>query len=177
MTSLMVMVMLRAMLRLTVNTTQSAATILSWANRGVASETTIDHFASVALINYDGEQKKIQIATAGATPILLYHAATGEMEKISQMSDPVGVEKKTEYQDKDFAVETDDIIITYTDGVIEAPNSRGLQYSKERLLEVIVNNKHLSGKEIAEHVKTDILKFTGVDNQHDDQTLLIIKVQ
>lgn len=177
MTSLMVMVMLRAMLRLTVNTTQSAATILSWANRGVASETTIDHFASVALINYDGEQKKIQIATAGTTPILLYHAATGEMEKISQMSDPVGVEKKTEYQDKDFAVETDDIIITYTDGVIEAPNSRGLQYSKERLLEVIVNNKHLSGKEIAEHVKTDILKFTGVDNQHDDQTLLIIKVQ
>ena len=177
MISLMVMVMLRAMLRLTVNTTQSAATILSWANRGVASETTIDHFASVALINYDGEQKKIQIATAGATPILLYHAATGEMEKISQMSDPVGVEKKTEYQDKDFAVETDDIIITYTDGVIEAPNSRGLQYSKERLLEVIVNNKHLSGKEIAEHVKTDILKFTGVDNQHDDQTLLIIKVQ
>lgn len=177
MTSLMVMVMLRAMLRLTVNTTQSAATILSWANRGIASETTIDHFASVALINYDGEQKKIQIATAGATPVLLYHAATGEMEKISQMSDPVGVEKKTEYQDKDFAVETDDIIITYTDGVIEAPNSRGLQYSKERLLEVIVNNKHLSGKEIAEHVKTDILKFTGVDNQHDDQTLLIIKVQ
>lgn len=177
MTSLMVMVMLRAMLRLTVNTTQSAATILSWANRGIASETTIDHFASVALINYDAEQKKIQIATAGATPILLYHAATGEMEKISQMSDPVGVEKKTEYQDKDFAVETDDIIITYTDGVIEAPNSRGLQYSKERLLEVIVNNKHLSGKEIAEHVKTDILKFTGVDNQHDDQTLLIIKVQ
>ena len=177
MTSLMVMVMLRAMLRLTVNTTQSAATILSWANRGIASETTIDHFASVALINYDGEQKKIQIATAGATPVLLYHAATGEMEKISQMSDPVGGEKKTEYQDKDFAVETDDIIITYTDGVIEAPNSRGLQYSKERLLEVIVNNKHLSGKEIAEHVKTDILKFTGVDNQHDDQTLLIIKVQ
>ena len=177
MTSLMVMVMLRAMLRLTVNTTQSAATILSWANRGIASETTIDHFASVALINYDGEQKKIQIATAGATPVLLYHAATGEMEKISQMSDPVGVEKKTEYQDKDFAVETDDIIITYTDGVIEAPNSRGLQYSKERLLEVIVNNKHLSGKEIAEHVKTDILKFTGLDNQHDDQTLLIIKVQ
>ena len=177
MTSLMVMVMLRAMLRLTVNTTQSAATILSWANRGIASETTIDHFASVALINYDGEQKKIQIATAGATPILLYHAATGEMEKISQMSDPVGVEKKTEYQDKDFSVQTDDIIITYTDGVIEAPNSRGLQYSKERLLEVIVNNKHLSGKEIAEHVKTDILKFTGVDAQHDDQTLLIIKIQ
>ncbi len=177
MTSLMIMVMLRAMLRLTVNTTQSAATILSWVNRGIASETSIDHFASVALINYDGEQQKIQIATAGTTPILLYHAATDKIEKISDVSDPVGVEKKTEYQDKDFSVQTDDIIITYTDGVIEAPNSRGMQYSKERLLDVIIKNKHLSGKEIAEYVKSDILKFTGIDTQHDDQTLLVIKVQ
>ena len=177
MTSLMVMVMLRAMLRLTVNTTQSAATILSWANRGIASETSIDHFASVALINYDTEKKMVQIATGGTIPILVYHAATNELEKISDMSDPVGVEKMTVYQDKDFTLQTDDIIISYTDGVIEAPNNCGTQYSKDRLLEVIIKNKHLSGKEIAEAVKSDIIKFTGIDTQHDDQTLLIIKVQ
>lgn len=177
MTSLLIMVMLRAMLRLTVNTTQSAATILSWANRGIASETSIDHFASVALINYDTERRRIQIATGGTTPILLFHAATGEIEKISDISDPVGVEKKTEYKDKEFPVQPDDIIITYTDGVIEAPNSRGIQYSKDRLLEVILQNKHLSGKEIADKVKNDILKFSGTGHQHDDQTLLIIKIQ
>lgn len=177
MTSLLIMVMLRAMLRLTVNTTQSAATILSWANRGIASETSIDHFASVALINYDTEQRKIQIATGGTTPILLFHAATGEFEKISDISDPVGVEKKTEYKDKEFPVNPDDIIITYTDGVIEAPNSRGIQYSKDRLLEVILQNKHLSGKEIADKVKNDIAKFSGTGHQHDDQTLLVIKIQ
>lgn len=177
MTSLMVMVMLRAMLRLTVNTTQSAATILSWANRGISSETSIDHFASVSLINYDTEKKMVQIATGGTIPILVYHAATQQFEKISDMSDPVGVEKKTIYQDKNFALQTDDIIISYTDGVIEAPNNCGTQYSKDRLLEVIIQNKHLSGKEIAEAVKSDIIKFTGIDTQHDDQTLLIIKVQ
>lgn len=177
MTSLLVMVMLRAMLRLTVNTTQSAATILSWANRGISSETSIDHFASVSLINYDTEKKMVQIATGGTIPILVYHAATQQFEKISDMSDPVGVEKKTVYQDKNFALQTDDIIISYTDGVIEAPNNCGTQYSKDRLLEVIIQNKHLSGKEIAEAVKSDIIKFTGIDTQHDDQTLLIIKVQ
>ena len=177
MTSLLVMVMLRAMLRLTVNTTQSAATILSWVNRGIASETSIDHFASVSLINYDTEKKQIQIATGGMIPILVYHAATQQFEKISDMSDPVGVEKKTAYQDKNFTLQTDDIIISYTDGVIEAPNNCGMQYSKDRLLDVITNHKHLSGKEIAEAVKSDIIKFTGIDTQHDDQTLLIIKVQ
>ena len=89
----------------------------------------------------------------------------------------MGVEKKTEYKDKEFPVNPDDIIITYTDGVIEAPNSRGIQYSKNRLLEVILQNKHLSGKEIADKVKNDIVKFSGTDHQHDDQTLLVIKIQ
>ena len=89
----------------------------------------------------------------------------------------MGVEKKTEYKDKEFQVTPDDILITYTDGVIEAQNSRGIQYSKDRLLEVILQNKHLSGKEIADKVKNDIVKFSGTGHQHDDQTLLIIKIQ
>ena len=176
MTSLMVMVMLRAMLRLTVNTTQTAATILSWVNRGIAGETSMDHFASVALINYDTERRKIQIATGGSAPILLYHAASGTVQQISVMGDPVGVEKRTEYHDREFSLSSGDILVTYTDGVVEATNSRGVQYSQERLLEVVTRNRQLSGKEIAERVKSDIVKFTGLGPQHDDQTLLVIKV-
>lgn len=177
MKSLLIMVMLRAMLRLTVNTTQSAATILSWANRGITSETAIDHFASVALINYNAEKKEIQISTGGTSPIFLYQATTDTIEKISEISDPVGVEKKSEYRDKEFSVNPDDIIITYTDGLIEATNSRGIQYSKDRLLEVILANKHLTGKEIADCVKKDLVSFSDSSHQHDDQTLLIIKIQ
>ena len=40
--------------------------ILSWVNRGIALESNIDHFASLALVNYDSTTKKIQYATAGS---------------------------------------------------------------------------------------------------------------
>ena len=47
MNSLIVMIMIRAILRLAVHTAQSASTIMSWANRGICIETSkIDHFAS-----------------------------------------------------------------------------------------------------------------------------------
>ncbi len=177
MNSLIVMVMIRAMLRLIVNTAQSAGTILGWANRGIAGESNIDHFASLALINYDSTVQKIQLATAGTTPVLLYSAETDSIKQISAVSEPIGVEKTTVYDDKEYSVHSGDIVVTYTDGLVETPDARGIQYSKEKLMALIAKNHQLSGKEIADIVKADVKKFSGAGHQHDDQTLLVIKIQ
>ena len=177
MNSLVIMVMIRAILRLIVNTKQSAATIISWANRGIAIENNIDHFASLALINYDSTTNTIQYATAGSTPILYFNKATGDCEKITSASDPIGVEKTTEYTDKELKVNPGDIIAMYSDGLVEAVNSRGKQYSVDSLMKIIIENNELSSKEIASLVKADVKNFTGSAHQHDDQTLLVIKIQ
>lgn len=177
MTSLIIMVMIRAILRLVVNTKQSASTILSWINRGIALENNIDHFASLALVNYDSTTKKIQYATAGSTPILYYNNTTAEIKQISKVTEPIGVEKNTEYTDNEIEVNSGDILIMYSDGVAESVNSFGRQYTKERLIQIVTENKNLSGKEIASLVKTDIKQFCGSVRQHDDQTVLIIKIQ
>ena len=177
MNSLMIMIMLRAILRLVVNTTQSAATILSWANRGISNESTIDHFASLALINYDSTTGKIQFATAGTTPGYIYRAETKEIKKVSSPSEPIGVEKTTQYVDNEADVKSGDIIVMYTDGLVETVNESGVPYTAGKLTQLIAQNSNLSGKEIANLVKSDIKKFSGSAHQHDDQTLLVIKIQ
>lgn len=177
MNSLMIMIMLRAILRLVVNTTQSAATILSWANRGISNESTIDHFASLALINYDSTTGKIQFATAGTTPVYIYRAETKEIKKVSSPSEPIGVEKTTQYVDNEADVKSGDIIVMYTDGLVETVNESGVPYTAGKLTQLIAQNSNLSGKEIANLVKSDIKKFSGSAHQHDDQTLLVIKIQ
>ena len=177
MNSLMIMIMLRAILRLVVNTTQSAGTILSWANRGISNESTIDHFASLALINYDSTTSKIQFATAGTTPVYIYSAETKTIKKVSAPSEPIGVEKTTEYADNEAVVKSGDIIVMYTDGLVETVNESGVPYTAGKLTQLIAENSNLSGKEIANLVKTDIKKFSGSAHQHDDQTLLVIKIQ
>ena len=63
-------------------------------------ETNIDHFASVSLINYDTEKKKVQIATGGTIPILVYRATTQQFEKISDMSYPLVVKPADAYSSK-----------------------------------------------------------------------------
>jgi len=175
--SVTVTVMIRAMLRLIANTPQTAGTILSLANRGLALEKTIDHYASAVLLNYDAVQKKIQFATAGAVPVLHFRARTGEWEKISSESEPLGVEKNSEYKDYTIQTVAGDIIVLYTDGLVEAVNEKGEQYSAQRLKTVIRNAASSNGKRIAQEVKDDLYGFTGKSILHDDQSFVVLKIQ
>ena len=175
--AVMIMTMLRAMFRLVVNTKQSAATILNWANKGICMETAIDHFASVAILNFDVTKGICQFTTAGSTPVYVFHQPDSSFRKISIASEPVGVKKSTNYMDFEFTGTKGDIIITYSDGFIEALNSQGKQYTIEQLEAVVKTNKALGAKEIASKIKEDMQKFLGNEKLHDDQTLLVVKIQ
>ena len=178
MNSVLIMVMVRAMLRLVTNTTQTAGTILTWVNKGICAESySTDHFGSVALINYDPQSQQVQIASGGVIPVLYYDSEKDDIMEITEKSEPIGVEKTTIYKDYVQNVKSGDIIVTYTDGLIEALNENGAQYSKEKLISLVKSNHEKSGKDIASLVKADIKKFSGNESQHDDQTLLVVKIQ
>jgi len=177
MNSLIVMIMIRSILRLAVNTNQSAATIMSWANRGICSESSkIDHFASVALINYDATTKQAEVTTCGNNPVFLYTAADKQIKQISTPSEPMGVTKETVYTDIKLTLSKGDIIASCTDGVIESLNENGVQYSVENLKKAITKNSSASAKDISNRVKDDLKKYCGVAQQYDDQSLLVIKI-
>ncbi len=176
-TSLVIMIQIRAMLRLVINTPQTPATILSWTNRGLFSEADKDHFASISLIFYDSVTKKFAYSSGGTNPIYVYRAKDQSFTKISDDSMPIGMEKETVYADKELECESGDIIVTCSDGLIEALNLDGKQYSVGRLEKIIKENHALAGKEIAKRVQDDVKNFCGSAVQHDDQTLLAIKIQ
>lgn len=178
MNSLIVMIMIRAILRLAVNTAQSAATILSWANRGICLDTSkIDHFASIALINYDSTNKTAEIATCGNNPVYLYTASSNEITQISTPTEPMGVTKETIFKDFKLNLNSGDILVTCTDGLLESLNENGVQYSSDNLKKVITKNYASNAKEITNRIKEDLKKYVGITQQYDDQSILVIKIQ
>jgi len=178
MNSLTIMLMIRSILRLIVNTPQTAATILNWANRGICNETMkIDHFASVALINYNSVTKQAQVATCGNNTVILYTAAEKSVKTISMMTEPMGVEKDIEYADIDLQLAPGDILVACTDGIIESLDDNGVQYSSAKLEKVIASHAHENAKNISNRVKDDLKKYIGSNQQFDDTSLLVIKVE
>lgn len=175
--SMTVMIMIKAMLQLVINTTQTAATIMNWANRGLSAEPQSDHFASIALMLYNPVTHVLQLSSGGSVPVFLYSSAKQVIQKVPLSSDPLGIEKTTTYKDMQVSLSSGDIIITYTDGLMENQNEKGQQYSFESLSKVIKENATLSGKDIANKVKQDIKLFSGNAQIHDDQSFMVVKIQ
>ena len=178
MNSFSVMVMIRTMLRMTAATPQSPAAILKWINRGLCAENGIeDHFASIALIDYNPLTRETKISTSGINPVLVYRAKTDETSQLSKQNEPLGVEKTSDFADELLQLERGDILVTCTDGLLECLSESGVQYSASRLMQVIKENHALAGTEIAERVKADVKRHSEGAQQYDDQSLLVIKIK
>jgi sigma-B regulation protein RsbU (phosphoserine phosphatase) len=175
--SSMVMIMLRSIIHLVTNTTKSAGTILDWVNKGITGKIDMDHYATLSFVSYCPSDHTLEYASAGHQPMLLWHDDTKTLETVRQKTDPIGVERSSVYSDLKLTVQNGDIIILFTDGLIETLNPEGRQYGIENLSKIISANSGMTAKELATEVKHNIQAFTGSASIHDDQTLVIMKIK
>ena len=107
----------------------------------------------------------------------VFHESTKEIEALQITSDPIGVDKATVYTDIEFPVEPGDIIVLYTDGLVEAVDANSRQYGVDNIKRLIKENASLKATDISTKIKKNLKEFCGSAKQHDDQTLLVIKIQ
>ena len=81
------------------------------------------------------------------------------------------------YQEQSVTLDTGDILLLYTDGVIEARNPTGQQFGEEKLQKLLKKHRSLSPDELREQIYRAIRQHTQNAAQQDDITLLILKVQ
>jgi sigma-B regulation protein RsbU (phosphoserine phosphatase) len=173
----LVMVMLRSILHLITNSTKDAATLLQWMNRGIAGMVDIDHYATVALVDADASTGSLELANAGHQPVVIYRAHADAIETVELKSVPIGVEKSTVYSAKRLALGAGDVLVMYTDGIVEAMNAQGKQYGRKNLGNVVQKNHALPAQDIAARIRAELLEFAGQTRQHDDQTVLVMKAK
>ena len=152
--------MIRTILRLIVATRQDPATILTWINRGLAGSISIDHFATLSFLTFDPRNREVVYSNAAHLPMLIFKSKDNKFLQVDTPGLPVGVEKDTRYAQRRFTLEKDDFMVLYTDGIIETMDSKGKQYTMQSLLNILKLNRNLSAQ-----------------RQHDDQTLLVMKIK
>jgi len=81
------------------------------------------------------------------------------------------------YEQEIIQLQRDDILVIYTDGVTEALNPAGVEFGEERLRSILVESLRLSARESARKVIAKVLEWQGQAPQHDDITLIVVKVK
>lgn len=172
----LVMVMIRTIIHLVAASGRDAATIINWINRGIAGQVDIDRFATLSVVTYDPATRTLEYSNAAHHPAIIHHVSTGETERIDTEGLPIGLEREVCYGKLQRRLSPGDIVLLYTDGVVEAMSESREQYGEERLLATVGRFASAGPSQLLSGIKEDIDEFVGRAKQQDDQTLVVMKV-
>lgn len=80
-----------------------------------------------------------------------------------------------DYQVGEVHLDEGDVLVAFTDGVIEAVNDGGEEYGLARLVQTVQASSHESSRQIYNRIIQDVEEFSKVNGQTDDRTVLVVK--
>lgn len=130
-------------------------------------------FTTAFLAQYDAATGSILYVNAGHNPPLL-RRASGPIVQLEAGGVPFGVFADAAYEIGQLSVCPGDLLLIYTDGVVEAVNETGEEYGLDRL-RTFVRDTVSSSAGFQQQLFASIDAFTGKASQQDDITCLIVQ--
>lgn len=142
----------------------------------VAENTTMGSFITFFWALFENDEKKFTYVNAGHNPPLLIR--NGKITKLKKGGMILGVLPTTvPYLSETMQLESNDVIVLYTDGITEAMNKLNEEFTDERFEKILLSSYQSSAQDILEEIKINVGKFTLGAEQSDDITCLVLKVK
>jgi len=136
-------------------------------------------FTTAFLAQIHPQTHEIEYTNAGHNDPVL-RRASGEIERLSTGGPPFGLPLFTEheviYESGKLELRPGDLLLIFTDGLIEAVDERGQEFGELRLLRLIQSVPQERAATTLERVMKEVSGFVGLARQHDDITCLVVKV-
>ncbi|MGH2567531.1 MAG: SpoIIE family protein phosphatase [Bacteroidota bacterium] len=102
--------------------------------------------------------------------------ADGSLERLEAGGMILGMmETISPYEEGTIVFERGDLLVLFTDGVSEAMNAGGNDFTEERLEETIRATTYSSAQEVIGHIQRELHVYTQGTPQSDDITMLVLK--
>lgn len=134
-------------------------------------------FVTGAYFLIDTFNKAITYVSAGHNNQIFYRSKSNEIEIIKGDGRPLGILEDTLYEEKVIFYEPGDLLVLFSDGIVEAEKYNGEQFQEERTIEFVENHHSLGVAEMVSEFKKHVMTFTEGKPFTDDFTLLITRLQ
>ncbi len=173
----LIMASLRASLRgLTLDGPGDLARMMEKVNRLVYEASSTSRYATFFFATYDPATHELSYVNAGHNPPMLVRGSSGEVFRLEAGGLVVGLLPFAAYEAQSVTLEAGDLLVTYTDGISEAMTVDDEEWGEERMLAAFPLSPGASAEEVLEKVFVAADEFTAGAEQHDDMTLLILKL-
>lgn len=175
--SALMMAISRSVMRSVIQQQDSVADILKQTNHLLFPD--LDRsglFISLFLGRYNPQTRWFTYGNAGHPPLLVYKAATKEVIELDAEGMIIGILNQVEFEEKSIRLDVGDIVVFYTDGIMEAVNPYKEQFGLDRLAEIIKIFHDESAADIVKNLYNQLDIFVNRREQEDDVTVIVAKV-
>jgi serine phosphatase RsbU (regulator of sigma subunit) len=124
----------------------------------------------------DCEQKRLMVANGGMIAPLVCRGDGSECDYMDVSGLPLGITTIGSYEDREITLQSNDLVVLSSDGVVEAMNVEGEMFGFDRLQCTISQHKELSAHNLAEKILGEVRDFVGNETSRDDITMVVLKV-
>ena len=152
--------------------------IMGGVNRALHETLEKSTFVGYCMGAVDLRSHEIQISAGGYHPPLYYRQREDRVMELDLGDLPLGVRSDTDYASTHLALESGDMLLFFSDGLIEAQDDREDEYGEARLQDLFLSTAHerLDAEAIIERLLWDVGRFSASVGQTDDITIIVLRV-
>jgi len=172
------MALSRTILRACAAPHKSAMEVLGCANNMIVADSgsgNLGMFLTLFFARLNQTNGSILYANAGHNQPLLFRAATRSKETMEVTGVALGMMADMEYEQRQISFERGDVLLLYTDGIVEAMDAKEKIFGMDRLKSSMAAAADRSAQEILDAILTDLKRFVKGAVQSDDITAVVIK--
>jgi sigma-B regulation protein RsbU (phosphoserine phosphatase) len=154
---------------------QSPADVLELLNRHLYQSTQPEKYATMFLSVWDGPSRTLTYSNAGHLPPIII-SDNGSARRLEEGGMVIGLFDQMVYEERALELRPNDIFVAFSDGVTEPENEFG-EFGEQRLIEIILENRHLPLPRIAEAVIAAVQDWIGANEQPDDITIVLARAR
>lgn len=138
------------------------SSVLFHLNNALVQGLEEDKFTTLMYAVIDPQSNRCRLALGGHPSPLVYRAKTEKVEVLEAEGGIVGAFPDERFDQIEFDIGPGDVLLAYTDGLIEARTPDGEMYGRECVMESLLRNAHLPGQELTAKIYEDARTFGTV---------------
>jgi len=150
-------------------------------NHLLCMKTAMERFVSLFWCYFDPARSVLSYINAGHLPPFIVRQRSDGLFQVIHLDEgggPVlGLLPGATYEQAEIAILPGDLLVVFSDGILEAANSLDQEFGEERILQAVEQQWSGSPTEICDAVLAGVRQFLGKMSPHDDQTLMIVRLQ
>lgn len=149
--------------------------MLQHANTGVNANNREDMFVTAWYGVLDPRAHTVDFANAGHSMALHVQAHAATTHLLRPAGIPLGILDDLSLQREQAVLEAGDLLVLYTDGVVDALDEAGEEFGQARLEAILLENRRRSAGEVVDAMLAAIASHAGATPLFDDVALVVLR--